>query len=446
MGQSISVNQLKSFQILNILPNSPAHDIHLIPYFDYIIQINHQFISPTNATQLLQLISQTGSYNSQLSNPSKDQLKSLQLTIYNSKSLLISHKSIYPIQWNNDQSGFLGCNIRLSHFHQSHQYIYHILSIIPNSPAHLSKLQSNSYIIGSPDGHYNEDYSFYDHCQDCANNHKLLNIWVYTPPNDNNRHLNENESEVLSHVRLVSVQVNYEWGGQGCLGADVGYGLLHRLTEEEPDFDALLQDTQEQNEPLLKEQPSEPPMQNRNESTVYDPTSELFSKIKGESQNVPLEPVQPMQKPQPVEKPIEKPIEKPQPVQPIEKPQPVQTPVAIPKPVQRPPVQQQPMQKLPAQMPVELPQPVQPVEPVQQPAPQKPAPVAQPIQRPPVQKPAQHPVQQPPAQQPVQSQDNTESDPWSTQNTSTQKDTSELFNELNAPLEDELAALLNEKL
>lgn len=30
-------------------------------------------------------------------------------------------------------------------------------------------------------------------------------------------------------VRVVVLMPSYEWGGEGCLGADIGYGYLHRL-------------------------------------------------------------------------------------------------------------------------------------------------------------------------------------------------------------------------
>jgi hypothetical protein len=38
----------------------------------------------------------------------------------------------------------------------------------------------------------------------------------------------ENSTET-DDVRVVVLMPSYEWGGEGCLGADIGYGYLHRL-------------------------------------------------------------------------------------------------------------------------------------------------------------------------------------------------------------------------
>ena len=42
-----------------------------------------------------------------------------------------------------------------------------------------------------------------------------IRLYVYSASSDN--------------VRLVTMTPNDEWGGNGCLGCDVGYGLLHRI-------------------------------------------------------------------------------------------------------------------------------------------------------------------------------------------------------------------------
>ena len=139
MGNAPSVENLKGFQILNVLPSSPANDAKLIPYFDFIIKINNQFITKENATQLLQLISQQ---------------QPLTILVYNSRSLSIIRKTISPRIWKEEKDGLLGCNIRLASFDKAHMLIWHILEVVKGSPADHAKLQPNTYILGSPDGHY----------------------------------------------------------------------------------------------------------------------------------------------------------------------------------------------------------------------------------------------------------------------------------------------------
>ena len=148
MGNTPSVENLRGFQVLNVLPTSPADEAKLTPFFDFIIKIDNQFITKENATQLLQLISQQ---------------KSLVILVYNARTLNISRKIIKPRIWKDEKDGLLGCNIRLSAFHKAHQLVWHILDVVKNSPADKAKLQSNTYILGSPDGHYDEEYGFYDH-------------------------------------------------------------------------------------------------------------------------------------------------------------------------------------------------------------------------------------------------------------------------------------------
>ena len=139
MGNVPSVENLKGFQILNVLPDSPAYECKLMPYFDFIIKINNQFITKENATELLQLISQQ---------------KPLVILVYNSKTLTITRKTIVPRVWKEEKDGLLGANIRLSSFSKAHSLVWHVLEVVKNSPADYSKMQPNTYILGSPDGHY----------------------------------------------------------------------------------------------------------------------------------------------------------------------------------------------------------------------------------------------------------------------------------------------------
>ena len=97
---------------------------------------------------------------------------------------------------------------------------------------------------------------------------------------------------------MVNVQANYDWGGQGCLGADVGYGLLHRLVEEDPNFDDLLQQNEE-NQSLLQEEEPVHNMSNlsvneeesivTSEHKIHDPT-EHFTKTIQQKQTIPQRP------------------------------------------------------------------------------------------------------------------------------------------------------------
>ncbi|KAF4210492.1 hypothetical protein CNMCM8980_004064 [Aspergillus fumigatiaffinis] len=97
----------------------------------------------------------------------------------------------------------------------STQHIWHILSIpSPLSPAYRAGLLPHSdYIIGTPSGTLRGDAALGELVEDHLN--RTLVLWVYN-----------SEFDVVREVELVPTR---GWGGEGALGAELGYGALHRL-------------------------------------------------------------------------------------------------------------------------------------------------------------------------------------------------------------------------
>ena len=95
------------------------------------------------------------------------------------------------------------------------QNIWHILTIpSPLSPAHLAGLLPHSdYILGSPSGTLRGESALGELVEDHLN--RSLILWVYN-----------SEFDVVREVELVPRR---GWGGEGALGAVLGYGALHRL-------------------------------------------------------------------------------------------------------------------------------------------------------------------------------------------------------------------------
>lgn len=84
----------------------------------------------------------------------------------------------------------------------------------PLSPAHLAGLLPHSdYIIGTPSGTLRGESAFGELVEDHLN--RSLVLWVYN-----------SEFDVVREVELVPRR---GWGGEGALGAILGYGALHRL-------------------------------------------------------------------------------------------------------------------------------------------------------------------------------------------------------------------------
>lgn len=108
----------------------------------------------------------------------------------------------------------LGLSLQLAPLNCT-QNIWHILTIpSPLSPAHLAGLLPHSdYILGSPSGTLRGEAALGELVEDHLN--RSLILWVYN-----------SEFDVVREVELVPRR---GWGGEGALGAVLGFGALHRL-------------------------------------------------------------------------------------------------------------------------------------------------------------------------------------------------------------------------
>lgn len=108
----------------------------------------------------------------------------------------------------------LGLTLQLAPL-DSTQNIWHVLTIpSPLSPAHQAGLLPHSdYILGSPSGTLRGEGALGELVEDHLN--RSLTLWVYN-----------SEFDVVREVELIPRR---GWGGEGALGAVLGYGALHRL-------------------------------------------------------------------------------------------------------------------------------------------------------------------------------------------------------------------------
>ncbi|CAG8877721.1 unnamed protein product [Penicillium nalgiovense] len=97
----------------------------------------------------------------------------------------------------------------------STQNIWHVIAIpSPLSPAYRAGLLPYSdYIIGTPSGTLRGESALGELVEDHLN--RTLVLWVYN-----------SEFDVVREVELVPTR---GWGGEGALGAELGFGALHRL-------------------------------------------------------------------------------------------------------------------------------------------------------------------------------------------------------------------------
>ncbi|KAM3722367.1 Golgi reassembly-stacking protein [Dirofilaria immitis] len=189
MGNSGSTNipggGTEGYHVLRVQDNSPGQAAGLEPFFDFIVCIGNTRLDTDNDTL-------------------KDILKqhverSLELTVYNSKTQTVRQTQITPSQMWGGQ-GLLGISIRFCSFEGARENVWHVVQVQPNSPAEIAGLQSNlDYILGA-ESVLNQADDLIAHLQ--ANEGKPIKLYVYNTET---------------------------WGGEGCLGCDIGYGYLHRI-------------------------------------------------------------------------------------------------------------------------------------------------------------------------------------------------------------------------
>ncbi|KAF2791369.1 hypothetical protein K505DRAFT_351351 [Melanomma pulvis-pyrius CBS 109.77] len=99
--------------------------------------------------------------------------------------------------------------------------VWHILDVIPNSPADLAGLLPyGDYVIGSPEGLVRGESGLGELVEDYLN--RPLRLIVY--------------NHEYNVTRPITITPARGWGGEGALGCVLGFGALHRIPEslEEP--------------------------------------------------------------------------------------------------------------------------------------------------------------------------------------------------------------------
>ncbi|KAK2735882.1 hypothetical protein FQN57_001088 [Myotisia sp. PD_48] len=181
------------FQVLR----NPNADLPLEPWFDFIIGINGHFIDETDPNLFATEVRNCAG-------------SSVTLELWSAKGQR-THRAVVPISPSNPS---LGVTLQLAPLSIT-QNIWHILSVPSSqSPAYLAGLLPHSdYILGTPSGTLRGESALGELVEDHLN--RSLTLWVYN-----------SEFDVVREVEIIP---NRSWGGEGALGAMLGYGALHRL-------------------------------------------------------------------------------------------------------------------------------------------------------------------------------------------------------------------------
>lgn len=188
-----SSNNHYGFQVLR----NTNDQIPLEPWFDFIIGVNgHNIENSDPALFMTEVRNCAGS--------------TISLGVFGAKGSSI--REVYVTVPPAEQA--LGLALQWSPLNLVED-VWHILDVIPNSPADVAGLLPYSdYVLGSPDSrHLKGDAALGQLVE--AYMDAPLRLWVYN-----------NEYDV---TRMVTITPARNWGGEGSLGCVLGYGALHRI-------------------------------------------------------------------------------------------------------------------------------------------------------------------------------------------------------------------------
>ncbi|GJJ75716.1 hypothetical protein EMPS_08074 [Entomortierella parvispora] len=192
------------YHVLRVKEDSPAYRAGLRPFFDYIVAINGIRLNTEGSYLQEQMIAH--------------EEKTVVLDVYSTREQAGRRVEMVPSRnWGDGQGGLIGCSIRFCMFDAVNDVVWHVLDVAHGSPAERAGLCAHSdYVIGTPYGIMRGEGDLYDLVED--NIGEPLRLHVYNSETD--------------HVREIVIVPNEEWGGEGLLGCDVGYGYLHRLPRQ----------------------------------------------------------------------------------------------------------------------------------------------------------------------------------------------------------------------
>lgn len=190
-------------------------------------------------------------------NSRTDQRRDVTITpsrAWGGKTLLGTTLVIYALSNNTA----LGASIRYCQVTNAIDRVWHVVEVIPNSPASVAGLipqkgatsstfyETLDWIIGSPEIALNNPEDFY-HLM-TQNQKRPVRLFVFNID--------------MESIRDATVIPDFQWGGEGCLGCDVASGALHRIpsansSKNEPEqpllamhYEETLTSPTEQSKPL----------------------------------------------------------------------------------------------------------------------------------------------------------------------------------------------------
>lgn len=198
------------YRVLGVQPSSPASNVGLVSFFDFLVSANGESLSHKNVDHLVNLIK---SFNE----------RELSFEVYNCKNHTVRTVNLVPSKKWTGGEGRLGVAIRYDRWTDAEFLLCRVLQVEVDSPADLAGLIPNSdYILGTQELAFTDTEMLERELVKYLG--KTCKLYIY--------------NSVRDEVRVAIVMPSRDWGrtavnasDASILGADVGCGFLHRLPE-----------------------------------------------------------------------------------------------------------------------------------------------------------------------------------------------------------------------
>lgn len=198
MGGSAST-EIGGVRVFKVSPGSPAAEAGLEVFFDFIIAINGVNLEPGEQSIFAKHIQDAENGTAKV-------------TVYNTRANMTREVTVMPRKWAGN--GLLGATVRYDAVDVAENHGIRVLEVFPNSPAaHAGLVPFQDFLLGTPQRVFHDIDELVEVVQ--ANINERMNVYVYNADSES--------------VRETILMPNNAWGGDGCIGCDIGTGLLHRI-------------------------------------------------------------------------------------------------------------------------------------------------------------------------------------------------------------------------
>eukprot|EP00933_Yihiella_yeosuensis_P045421 TRINITY_DN40792_c0_g1_i1.p1 TRINITY_DN40792_c0_g1~~TRINITY_DN40792_c0_g1_i1.p1 ORF type:complete len:408 (-),score=122.46 TRINITY_DN40792_c0_g1_i1:258-1481(-) len=198
-SQSAEAEEISGVRVFKVSPGSPAAEAGLEVFFDFIISINGVVLEPGENPVFATKIQE-----------SENGIAKLQ--VYSTRANSMREVQVKPRKWSG--TGLLGATVRFDIVDVAENHGIRVLEVFPNSPAaHSGLVPYQDFLLGTATRVFHDIDELVETVT--ANINQRIQVYVYNA-----------DSETVREATLVP---NNDWGGEGCIGCDIGTGLLHRI-------------------------------------------------------------------------------------------------------------------------------------------------------------------------------------------------------------------------